>query len=151
RREVPSPRDHPAARRAHAHAAPGKGVKRPGLGPLFSAPTFVSPVPTGAGRLLGGPSGRLFFDSSGRGLFSRLAPGLLGWRFRGFARARSTGRSHLGLATQGERADLLQLATRAVGFAFDASVIGEVFDQIQELGTPVLGDSALKYRPEGGD
>ena len=71
--------------------------------------------------------------------------------FGRLARARSAGRPDFRLAIQGECADLSQLASRAVGLALDARVIGQVFDQVQELGAAVLGHRSLEYRPQRGN
>ena len=55
------------------------------------------------------------------------------------------------LAGQGKRADLAELATGAVRLALHARVVGEVFDQVEELGAAVLGDGPLQHRTEGRD
>ncbi len=43
----------------------------------------------------------------------------------------------------GECANLAQLATGAFWRSFQAGVIGEVFDQVEELGTSIFGNGAF--------
>ena len=49
------------------------------------------------------------------------------------------------------RADLPELAARAVGLALDAGVVGELLDQVDELDAAVLGHGAFEHGAEGGD
>ena len=55
------------------------------------------------------------------------------------------------LAGLGEGADLAQLATGAVGVARNAGVMGELFEQLEELDAAVLGNGALQDRAQGVD
>ena len=48
-------------------------------------------------------------------------------------------------------ADLPQFAARAVGGAFDAGVVRQVLEQLDELGASVLGDRPLEDAAERGD
>src|SRR5262245_4386497 len=52
------------------------------------------------------------------------------------------------LPGQGVRADLAELAPWAIRLAGDAGVVGQVLDQVEELGAAVLGYGALQHGAE---
>lgn len=54
------------------------------------------------------------------------------------------------LVGQGIVAHFAELAARTFRVGFQAGVIGEIFDQVEELDAPVLGDGTLEDTAQGG-